>query len=258
MNKQEFEFLVVNVSAIMNQTFSLRCLEYDSAVTGELSSQQSKSQVDFDKQHNQFDYQSILDSGYNDINELTAELNDAWELIEVEFVEQLVSRLPTDLSNLKEKIGGEQLKLWIEKSLSDQINQELADLYQCINDALNNDEEIQDLIKEAIAFDNIEEIIDEQDNLKAKHIELDDLITAAKIRSYKAFEWLLPRAELNANQMVELFAGCFLFAHALECICKFSNASSEVLQAAQERAKQEGADSAVQFFNDLQVSGESV
>ena len=64
--------------------------------------------------------------------------------------------------------------------------------------------DIHDLVREAIAFDELTDLIKEEKNLRAEHIQLDDLETALTIQSFKAFEWLVPRAKLDDDNTLEL------------------------------------------------------
>jgi hypothetical protein len=255
MKQSEFNIFVTNITAVTTQTFSLRCGEFGAAMSADESNEMPEAKFDLEEQHENFDYQSILVSGYRDMESLDDELNNAWQLLELdelEFdkLESLNQQLPDSLPNLTQRLTGEQLKQWISYCLDAPNDSPIFLLNQLVMNLFQVDSDIHDLIREAIASDNIEDLSDESENITAKHIRMEDLVTAAEIESFKVFAWLFSKSDLSEEQLVELLTseGCIDDQIVFESIYKIVSPSSQQAQAVKLKAQAQDIQSVVQFL----------
>lgn len=205
MNQSEFNLLVTNVTAIANQTFTIQCGGFVTALDADKENEFSTEPFDINSHMEGFNFQEILESGYGGLNEVENELNEAWSLVDRDLLESSVIQLPKEFSDLTKKLTASELKQWITHTLEAE-DESLFYVVHRIIMALFQQEgsDIHDLVREAIAFDELTDLIKEEKNLRAEHIQLDDLETALTIQSFKAFEWLVPRAKLDDDNTLEL------------------------------------------------------
>jgi len=205
MTFSEFKYLVTNVTAIVNQAFTIQCGEFATAVAREQDSTLSPVSFDTEKHLETFDFQAVLDSGYSDLDELDAQFRAAWDQVPHEDLEELINQTPAHLPSLTKKLEAGELSDWVRHSLNASEDTPLYRLHQAITTLFETgDDEISDIIREAIAYDKTDELEAGANSLSAEQINLDDLITAATIESFNALGWLLNRAELNDDDIISL------------------------------------------------------
>jgi len=253
MNQTEFNFLVTNVTAISTQLFSIRCSMFGSEMSADESNEMETVEFDLQKEHENFDYQSILDSGYRDINSLETELSSAMLILDQNELDDLLNKLPSNLPNLQQKMTGEQLKAWISYALNSEDDESVALLNQYIMSLFQVDDEIHDLIREAIAFDKIDDLQDQQEDINSEHIKIEDLLTAAEIESFRAFKWLFERAELDNTQIIELLFSekCIDDQIVFESVYKIIEPSEELHTMVTAKVKGSGHDTVAEFLDSV-------
>lgn len=205
MIQSDFNILVTNVTAIVNHTFNIQADEFADGVVQEAAQGGAAAGFDTDQHFESFDFQDVLDSGYRDLAELTDELDEAWEQVDRELLQELLAEVPGDMPNLTMKMSGDDLKTWIRHSLQADEETPVYAIHRMIMALFDgSSEQINDMIREAIAFDDLDELIDEEPNLLPENISLENLITAATIQSFNVLAWLIPRADLDDDEALEL------------------------------------------------------
>jgi len=255
MKQTDFNFLVTNVTAISTQSFSIRCEEFGAGMSADESNNMTKVEFDLEQQHENFDYQAILDSGYRDTDSLEAELSSAMLILDRNKLNDLLNQLPNDLPNLQQKITGEQLKAWISYVLDLENDNPVSLLNQYVMSLFQVDDDIHDLIREAIAFDKTDELQEEADNIKAEHIKVEDLETAAEIGSFKAFEWLFKKAALDEVKTIELLfcENCIDAPFVFENLYKIIKPTDELRSTIIAKAKNSGYDAVIDFLQQTET-----
>lgn len=206
MNQSEFNILITNVAAITNQIFTFKCGEFASQISGDVSNNQTSNKIDYEKYMADFNAQEMLASGYESIDTLALELEDVWNGVDQESLYRLASELPANLPDITTRLTPDQFKLWIVYALEASDDNPLYELHKYITGSLGAGHcgDVYDSIREAIAFDELTGLIENEHTILPEHIRLDDLITAASIQSFKVFEWLMKRAKLDDQQIVDL------------------------------------------------------
>lgn len=206
MIQAEFNILITNVAAITNQAFTFKCGEFASHLSGDVSDGQTSNKFNYEKYITDFNAQEMLASGYKSIDALELELEDVWNGIDQEALYRLASELPANLPDITTRLTSDQFKLWIVYALESSDDNPLYELHKYITDSLGTGQcdDVYDSIREAIAFDELTGLIESENKIISEHILLDDLITAATIHSFKVFEWLMKRAQLDDQQIIDL------------------------------------------------------
>jgi hypothetical protein len=223
MIQAEFNILFANVTAITSQVFAIQCEQFASDLASEqrLGGVVNVSAFDPGKYIAQTNYKEILDSGYESIPSLKTELEVGWNNIDLATLNSLVANLPENLPDISKKITVDQFKLWISYVLGLSDDNPLYLLHQYFMSYLANDfDDVSDIIREAIAFDELSGLIEHANNIGAGNISLNDLITAATIQSFNVLKWLIKRACLNDGQVVELLESNIQDLHVFECVYK--------------------------------------
>ncbi len=255
MNQSEFNFLVTNVTAIATQTFSIRCGEFGAAMAADESNDIPTAEFNLEEQHEYFDYQAILNSGYRDIDSLVVELDGAWQILDQDMLDSLLTNLLDELPLLQKEISGDDLKLWISHSLDASNDSPFFLLNQYIMALFQQDDDIHDLIREAIASNSIDELEEEEAKIFAKHILIKDLVTAAEIESFETFKWLFEKSELNEQQLSEMFSseGCIDDQFVFETIYNIVSPSEQLKNTLKLIAEEQGHQTVVQFLEQGQT-----
>lgn len=210
MTQSEFNILITNVTAIASQIFSLQCGEFATAMSANENASATIAPFELEQHLNNINFQEILDSGYNSLDSLTTELNEAWGKHDTATLAALLQQLTTDLPVLTQKLTGIKLKQWIKYNLKPENADSFYALHQYVMPLFNQfGDETYDAIREAIAFDDLAGLLEHEQNIQSKHIKLDDLTTAATIESFKVFEWLLQRTRLEDKQVADILENCF-------------------------------------------------
>lgn len=206
MTQTEFNLLVTNLTAITSQTFAIQCGEFASTVSDEQDEKLVINKFDLDQYISQVDFQEILDGGYGSLDSLKLELDDAWNTIDQDNLRNLTTRLPTGLPEITIKITADHLKQWITYSLDAADDDPLYVLHKYVMGFFAvSFNEAGDIIREAIAFDELAGLHEHENTINAEDITVCDLITAATIQSLKVFEWMIKHSQLNDDQIAELF-----------------------------------------------------
>lgn len=157
-----------------------------------------------------FDFQDILDSGYRDLPELTEDLEQARNQVNMDEIQALLAELPQSYPALNQKISGADLQSWIRYTLKAEDEDPIYKIYHEIKARFSGeDDDIPDLIREAIAYDELEELKNIEKRLAPTHILLEDLITAATIESFSVLKWLINHVTLNNNEVILLMESQF-------------------------------------------------
>lgn len=252
MKQSEFNILVTNVTAIANQTFTIQCGEFATALSSDEENELSTETFDQKTHMDTFDFQSVIDSGYKQLNDLEDELNNAWNLIDLNKLEALIKQLPEGYADLTIKLSGDQLKQWITHTLEAKDDTPFYIVHQYIMTLFQGgDDDINDLIREAIAFDEVAELQEEEHNIRTEHIQVDDLITAAAIQSFKALKWLVQHADLSDEDVIKILESAFdeksIFEQAYTIISPTETQYSEILTL----AKNNNATVIIEFLTQL-------
>ena len=240
MNQLEFNILVTNVTAIANQTFTIQCGEFATALSSDEENELATETFDQKTHIDTFDFQSIINSGYQQLDDLEDELDKAWSLIDLKKLEASLKQLPEDYADLTLKLSGDQLKQWITHTLEAKDDTPFYIVHQYIMTLFQGgDDEINDLIREAIAFDELTDLLEEENNIRAEHIHVDDLITAATIQSFKTFKWLVQHSELSNKEVIKVLENTFddkpTFEQSYTIIAPTETQHSEILTLAKNR-----------------------
>jgi hypothetical protein len=238
VTKNEFNILVTNVSAIASQTFSIQCGEFATAIAEDQAKELANKSFDQNQYLQKIDFQQILDSGYNSLDSLTAQLDQAREIIDFDQLAILLKQLPADLPDISKIINGFQLRQWVQHALQLQNDGEFYALHSYLMSHFGlGGDEIDDIIREAIAFDELGVLQDYGSKIASSHIKVDDLVTAASIQSMKVFEWLVTRASLSDNQVGSLFENLLsdrkLFQDSYKIVVKTKSQYAEILRRAE-------------------------
>jgi len=205
MTFPEFKYLVTNITAIINQAFTIQCGEFATAITQDQEVDLPTKNFDTENHLETFDFQAVLDSGYHDMNDLDSQFHTAWDQADPDILIDLISQTPDHLPKLTEKLNAKSLTDWIRFSLDAADDSPLYKLHQVIMTLFEDEKEtFEDVIREAIAYDKVDELEANKNAISAEQIEIDDLTTAATIESFNALEWLLAHATLSDNDIVEL------------------------------------------------------
>ncbi|MCW8877362.1 MAG: hypothetical protein OQJ89_01785 [Kangiellaceae bacterium] len=240
MKRDDFYYLVTNVSAIATQVFTIRCGEFGAAASEDNSNEVPSFEFNVEDQINKVDYQEFIDSGYKDIDAVESELASAWEDVELANLDDLLARLPQELPKLTQQISGEQLKQWVVQCVESSESFDI--LHQYIMNVVNKDEEIYDLIRESIASNDCSELDEADPMITSEHIRIDDLVTAAEIESFKTFKWLYRKGNLSEEQKEAVLSaeGCIDDRFVFEEICKIISPNEQCLNLIQEKADKAG------------------
>ena len=250
MKKDDFYYLVTNVSAVATQVFTIRCGEFGAAASVDESNDLPAFDFNPNSQLDKIDFQAFIDSGYQDIDDVESELAEAWEDLDLANLNDLLSELPGELPHLTQKISGEQLKAWVayctERSSADSFDI----LHQYVMSVVNKDEDIYDLIRECIASNDHSELEEEDSRISAKHVRLDDLVTAAEIESFNTFKWLFNKGNLNEEQKEAVLSaeGCIDDRFVFEEVYKIISPSQQSLDSVQAKAEKAGHSEIVEFI----------
>ena len=252
MKQSEFNILVTNVTAIANQTFTIQCGEFATALSSEEENKLATEAFDQKIHIDTFDFQSIINSGYKQLDDLEDELANAWSLIDLDKLEASLKQLPEGYTELTLKLSGDQLKQWITHTLEAKDDTPFYIVHQYIMTLFQGgDDDIDDLIREAIAFDELTDLLEEENNIRAEHIKVDDLITAATIQSFKAFKFLVQHTELNNEEVIEVLESTFddksTFEQVYTIMAPTETQHSEVLTL----AKNSNASVIIEFLTQL-------
>jgi len=214
MNQTEFSILVTNTLAIANETFSINCGTFSADYSAnETNISTPASTFDIEKDIDIDGLQQALNNGYASLDDLGVEMDTAWEKLDTDEFAQMLARLPTDYTDLSQKMTAEQLKAWIGYALKakgenplehpfNALHQYIMMLFQNGSGFLDND--ASEIIGDAIDNRDLSLLVDAEDEIKADDIEEDDLFHAAGLQVYDVFEWLSKRAQLDDNQTVSI------------------------------------------------------
>lgn len=256
MNQSEFNLLVTNVTAIANQTFAIQCGEFANAVAADDSNEFATESFDLNKHNETFDFQAVLEKGYQSIDELETELAEAWEKGSAAELESLLAQLPSAMPVLSQQLSGDQLQQWITHTLKAQDEDPFYVLHQHIMALFQtglSTNDTNDLIREAIAFDQVSDLADIESTITPEQIAFDDLVTAVTIQSFTAFEWLAQRAALNGEQTVELLENCTDDSAVFEQTLKIIAPDEPARDAIKSRAKASGQEAIVDLIEQAET-----
>jgi hypothetical protein len=248
MKQSEFNVLVTNVSAIADQAFAVQCGEFSSAAADD-GVQPAAAPFNPLEHIGNFDYQAVLESGYKSLESLTAEFNAAWEAIEQEKLAGLLENLPDDFARLTQPLTGDQLKPWIIHALNAGDESPFYALHHYLLGFFRGGyDETNDIIREAIAFDELAGLLEHERNIGPEHIQFDDLVTAATIQSFKVLEWLLKHAQLDDGQVVAIMESCFIDKTVFQRVYQMLSPTTAQSAAILLRAQAAGEDGIIGFI----------
>lgn len=201
MQQSDFNILVTNSTAVANQVFSCQCGDFASNLSGGDDNVLAPVNFDLEKHLNEFNFQEVLDSGYESISELELEFCEAWAGVNIDELNGMISQLPSEFSGFTEKLSGKQLSNCVAVVLNAGDDSPFFKLHQVIMPLFQQwDESAEDTIREAIAFDEVASL-DEADNILPEHVSVEDLITSATIQSFKVFTWLVKCSNIDSEGM---------------------------------------------------------
>ena len=206
MNQSEFNFLVTNILAIKDQLFSINCAQFATDVRPQNDEDKASDAFDVNNYINRSNYDEFINQGYESIASLSNELTSAWEKTGADILDELLNNVPHSLPVLTAKITSNEFKTCLLFSLENTDRNPLNDIHQYLTGFLNsNFDEVADIIREAIAFDDVTGLIEMEAVIDTSKITLDDLVTAVTIQSYSAFKWLFSHAMLSDHKLLDLF-----------------------------------------------------
>ena len=267
MNQAEFSILVTNLAAIATETFSIRCsvfateLQNDPDPSGSAPTETNEQTMfNLDEYFSQADLQAMLDSGYAQLDELQTELNTAMEIVEPDMLSDLLSQLPSGFPDLSYKLTVDQFKIWLTYAADAKDDDPFYAAHDYVMAAFaggddldmeelgldDDDDDIQNLVQEAIALNEIQILIDNESDITADKILLNDLIMAVFNDSLEPLKWLLKRAKLTDEEQVLLLNSCLFNPDTFKMVYAMQDLDdtqqTEILELAVESEQQEVID----------------
>jgi len=256
MQPSEFNILITNVAAIASQTFALQCGEFATAMVADENAALSVEPFALEQHLDNINFQAVLVSGYESLPSLEEELNQAWGKHEPDKLNSLISQLSTTLPDLTKKLTGSKLKQWVKYNLKPEYADNFYELHQYIMSLFSRAaDETNDIIREAIAFDNLAGLAEHETQIRAEHIKYDDLITAATIQSFKVFEWLFNHGQWDDTQIADILEYYFTDMFLFERIYNILAPTAPQYIAAMIRAQASNNKSVVDFLNRVKKVG---
>ena len=226
MQQSDFSVLITNVSATASQAFAVQCGEFGAAISDDNADKLPDENFNASQYLDSIDFGDVLDTGYNSLESLKSELEQAWKAIDSAELDRLLAPLPGDLPDLTHKLAGTQLKQWVEYALATDENSPFYTLHKYLMSLFRRvDDDVNDVIREAIAFDQIDEL--DEHEILPEHVHLDDLVTAATIQSFNAFKWLVKHANLDDCKIADILENFFDDADAFEQVYKILSPSEK-------------------------------
>ncbi len=202
MNKTEFNFVIINIFGIADQVFARQCGSFLETIAEDGNAAFSVQAAGLEDFQGDVNYQFIIDQGYRSVESLTSEFSAAWAKVNASFLEQVLTVLPTHLPNLIRKINGEELKIWVDYVVDLPEENDFNRAHQYCQGLFHSGGQGNDIIREAIADDNVNLLVDNEKNISLDAITFEDINTALMIESVKTFEWLAVRASLTDEQVL--------------------------------------------------------
>lgn len=201
MNQNEFAILITNTMGISDQLLAKQCGSFldelvdsdDPALAQQLTGLEGAAQ--------KVDYQTMIDQGYASLDTLNDDVKQAWEKIDQEQLKLLISEIPPQMPNLTKKISGKEVGKWIDYLVGMPEGNAFSDLHQYCYNLFSSGSEGKDVIRLAIADDDVSMLENEEGSIKPDDISFEDINTALMIESVKTFEWLAKRANFSDDQV---------------------------------------------------------
>lgn len=226
MQHSDFSVLVTNVSAAASQAFAVQCGEFGAAISDDNADKLPDENFNTSQYLESIDFGDVLNSGYNSLDSLKSELDQAWQAMDSAELNRLLAPLPEDLPDLTHKLAGAQLKQWVEYALVTDENSPFYALHKYLMSLFRRvDDDVNDVIREAIAFDQVDEL--DEHEILPEHVHLDDLITAATIQSFNVFKWLIKHVSFNDCKIADLLENFFDDAATFELVYKIISPSEK-------------------------------
>ena len=201
MNQSEFSILVTNTIGISDQLLAKQCGSFldelvdsdDPALAQQLTGLEGAAQ--------KVDYQTMIDQGYTSLETLSDDIKQAWEKVDQGQLTLLVSEIPPQMPNLTKKISGKDVGKWVDYLVGMPEGNAFSDLHQYCYNLFNSASEGKDVIRLAIADDDVSILESKEVSIKPDDISFEDINTALMIESVKTFEWLAKRANFTDDQV---------------------------------------------------------
>ncbi len=204
MDQQTFNILITNVMGIADQLLSRRCGSFLDEISDGETPELEKELAGLEEFGESTDFQKTIDEGYQSLDGLSEDFQQAWQRCDHEQMLILVEVIPPELPKLFDRLSGAEFEGWINHvdGLPD-INY-FAPLHQYCLTLFNPTMLSNDSIRKAIADDDVSILIAEEANISAKDILFEDINTALMIESVKTFEWLAKRASFSDEEVVTM------------------------------------------------------
>lgn len=200
MNKQQFDYMVTNLIAIVNHTFTMQCGEFATAQAQDEAQAPDVSEFNVDKHLAEFDFDEMLASGYRGIADVSDILDGKRERADLAIIDSHLTAMPSNLGDLCEKLSGVEFQQWLRYALKAEQGDSLYQLHAYLaNHSEHGDDDLSDQLREAIAFDELEGLRNIQ-SIPSHKVKIEDFTMAATIESFKVFAWMAGHAELDENQ----------------------------------------------------------
>ena len=251
MKQADFNILFTNVMAIADQTFTIKCGEFVTAASADPESGIHTDAFNMNQYYEKFDFQNMLDTGYASINELQTELNSIWEKLDSAELDNLLRDLPAGLPALSAKLSGQSLKQWIQHTVTSEGESAFYTLHQYISAKAGGVNNLADVLRHAIATDDVSQLNELAGTVQPDQISMEDLITAATIEYYQELQWMLEHVHLSDEQGIVLLSSQIEFPMQFERVYQIATPSKNQHQAVLELATQQGAKDVMSFLNKI-------
>ena len=250
MNKVEFEFLNVNIMAIANRIFSKKS---DTLIADMMDNLQASEDFDYEADATLLnetmeslgtlgisgdDSDTLLEEGYNSLEELKPQFTYAYEKCNSEKFSDLLNLLPELQIDLKQRLTGSELESCIDVLEKEENEASFNDLHMYSESLFHDPSE--DLIMQCLAEEDINILLENEDKINNNSISFENMENAVIFNTLDILEWFSDRYYFEPNDKSKLIIlaaddGADYFEKVLTILKPDEGAISKVLTSIEDQ-----------------------